>query len=383
MKKFLSLILALAMLVTIVPAVAESKTTTTTTEASAEAGKLESLLGGLLNGSGESTEGGDLSSLLVGLLNSNGDSKEGSGLSSLLSGLFGGSDKGGFSLSSLLKPLMNKLKNLKGTRLSLIVSALKHKLSSLVNSLFSGLLGGISSRSTEGGESAGLSSLLGGLLGGSTEGTEGGEGFDLSGLLGLLGGSEEDAEDFDLDAFLEEYRQSPEYLEYVARYTAIEDYLSEEYSKSLEQGDVQIYSIHDVWNMSDDADPNLLFGYLALSNYKADGKGLKLMNYAGNVELLTIEKQDDGSFKVVNAIVADDGTDQAESIQKMCDIFGVTYEEYADTMLWSDYDQLAMLYDYLNEHSEYETIEYMGEMLTLEELNARMDAMSAEIRNAK
>ena len=392
MKKLLSLFLAMAMLVTIVPAFAESTTKTSATTSSESSG-LSSLFGGLMGSEGK--EGG-LGSLLGGLMS--GEGKEG-GLSSLLGGIFGKD----FNLNALLQSLIQRLRSLKGAKLTMIITALKQKLNGLVSGL-SGLFGS-SSRSTEGsesGESAGLSSLLG-LLGGMTEGSEGGESADLSSLLGgLLGGATEESEgidsaellgllsllgsedgessesDFDLDAFLEEYMKTPEYQDFVAKYDAIQAHLLEEYAEGLEKGDVQIFDISDISSLTAETDPNKFFAYMSLSNYKVDGKDLKMMNYAGNVELLTLEKQADGTYKVLSYVVAEDGTEQAASIQKMCDEYGVTYDNYTEAIMWNDWSDLFEMVNYMKEHPEYERMEYMGEMKTLEELSTRLDTLFDE-----
>ena len=393
MKKVLSLILTVVMLMTVAPSFAET---------AAEGEDLSSLLSGLLGDSGEGQEDGGLGSLLSGLMGDGSEGEEGSGLGSLLGGLMGSlsGEGGNFNLNELLEPVLEKLRSLKGTKLSLIADALKQKLGTLkeklgglgsmlgdllsgaegsegsgLSALLSGLGGG-TTRSSEGGEGADLSALLGGLFGGEGDGTEGGEGADLSSLLGLLFGGDS-GEDFDIDKFIEDYTSSPEYQDYLLQREALKAYLNEEYGETLEKGDVQIVTSSNVINFDNDT-PNVEFGYFGLANYTVDGTDLKLLNFAGNVELLTYEKQEDGTFKVVDAIVAEDGDDRDDGIQKMCDAFGVTYQDYTECAMWTDWDEIQDLCEFLSEHPEYERIEYQGEMKTPEELSAIQENMLQE-----
>ena len=311
-------------------------------------------------------------------------------LSTLISGLksqLGGSENG-FNLLSLIKPLMKKLGSGNDARLQEIIGALKQKLGSALGgsgesgmgidlSSLIGLLGG----SDESGTGIDLSSLIG-LLGGGAEGTEGTEGIgddDLMALLGLLAGDDsgDGDEEFDLDAFLEEYRATPEYQEYLARFEARRVYLNEEFFE-LEKGDEQVVAASTVENFDVD-DPNTEFGDFVLINFRADGKDLKEMNRAATTELLTYEKQEDGTFKVVSAVIAEEGEGRDASIQAMCDTFGVPMEDYVNHLIVVDYDERDYLRDFLREHPEYERIECMGEMMTLEELDAIQEAFWEEV----
>ena len=386
MKKLLSLILALIMLMTVAPVFAE---------ATAEKNGLSSLFSRLMSGSSEDTEGSRLGNLFNHLKGKLDDSES------------------SFSLSSLLRPLLTKLRGIKGIKLSVIINAVKDKFGGLLgglsrgsegggegtslSSLLGGLLGGDSSEDgvgtdlsgmlsgllggegdgSEGGKASELLSLLSGLLGGGDEGSEGSEDGELLSLLGSLFGDGEGDEDIDLDKLLEEYRSSPEYQEYMARYAALKDYLNAEYAEALEQGDVQVFTESDISNFDND-DPNVEFGYFALANYTADGKDLKLLNYAGNMELLTYEKQEDGTYKVVEAIAAEEGDDYEPSIEKMCEAFGIPYSDYTDHMMWKDFDEVIDMYRFMKDHPEYERIEYMGELRTPEELDGISDAIFDE-----
>ena len=412
MKKILSLILALCMFLAVVPAVAE-----TAEEVPAEdggLGGLSELLGGL---GGEGSEGG-LSDMLGGLLG--GDGSEGSegGLGSLFGGLMGKlSDLGGsLNLSGLFSTLKEKLAGLKDVDLKAIIELLKGKLVGLKSSL-SGLLGGLTggsdgtTKSAEGeevGDLSALSGLLGGLLGGSDGTTESAEGEagasesgDLSSLSGLLGGllggtgegeSTDGSGAADLiggilgsltgdgtdagssfDKLIEEYYASPEYQDSLARDEALKVYLNEEYQDLLEAGDVQIIS-KNVVTGSEEGDPNVRLGYYGLANYTVDGTDLKLKNFVGNTELLTYAKQDDGTFKVVDAVVADEGEKAEASIEKMLETVGLTMDDYNTSMSMNTWSGLYDMVAFLDAHPEYERIEFQGELKTRDELDALADA---------
>ena len=348
MKKILSLILACVMLTAVLPSFAE-----TASETSSEEGGLLSLLSSLVSGSPENPEGGRLSRLLDGL-------KE---------------RLGGGEGSSLLSSLMEKLRGVKDEKLPGAVEALKQK--------FGGLLSGITG-GAEHGEGAGLSSLLGGFLGGTEDGTEGGRDI-LPDILSSLfsgtanvpesSGSSSTQEYF--DGILDELHSTPEYQEELAREDALKAYLIEEYGELLEKGDEQIAAVSAVIIVGD-GEKDQELGYFSLTSYTADGKDLKQAGYAGRPELLTFTRQEDGSFRVTGAAVAEEGEKQEDSLRKICDAYGIPFDSYLPRLLWKDYDEVSVLRDFLKEHPEYERMEYRGEMKTLEELEKIQDTLFGE-----
>ena len=393
MKKLLSLVLALAMFLTVVPAFAEN------TDTADAGGKFGAMLSSLF-GSEAGTEG-----------------QEAGGLGSLLGGLFSSEGEGGFDLSALIEPLIQKLSTLKGIKVSDITAALKDKIGGLKDKI-SGLLGG-GTRSADGEGSMGgltglldnifggevssesgfdISGLLGGLLG-SSDNAEG----DLSTLLGLLGGgstgtgvdgvSEDDLnsllgqlfssesesgseEEFDLESFLEAYRNTDEYREYLARREALKVHLAEEFG--LEPADEQILTYSEVMNFYNE-DPNFTFGYFALGNYTAEGNALKLKNYGGNMELVTFAKQEDGTFKVAKAETVEEGENNAASIEKLCKAYGVTYEDYVEHIDFIYWDEIEDILDFIRNNPQYEQVEYQGTLRTADELQAIQEKIINDI----
>lgn len=376
MKKLLSLILAIAMMMTIVPALAETGT---------EAGGLSSLLSGLGDSSGESSG------------ESSGDT---SSLTGLLGGLLGGGS--GLDLSTLGKTLVQKLKDklgdLKGVDLDAIVSGLKDKLGGLLGGL-KDKLGGLTksgtdeTTTTETGESSGdmssLTSLLGGLgeSSGETGATgETGSASDLEALMmlgSLLGGSEgegEGTEDIDLESFLESFKLSEEYQEYVARYAAIQEHLNLEHAEGLSAGDEQVMSLSEIYDSNVPDNPDVVFGLFTLMNYtkSEDGKELKALNSAGSVEILTLEKQEDGTFRVLEAATARDEDFEAD-LKVLCETYGTTTASYEEAKKWQIFDLVADLYSFMAGHPEYEKIEFQGEMLSAEDLDKMMEQTYNEL----
>ena len=399
MKKFLSLILAIAMMMTIVPALAETGT---------EAGGLSSLLSGLGDSSGDSSG------------ESSGDT---SSLTGLLGGLLGGGS--GLDLSTLGKTLVQKLKDklgdLKGVDLDAIVSGLKDKLGGLLGGLkdklggltksgtdettttetgessgdmssLTSLLGGLGESSGETGATgetsdADILSLLGGLLGGETGTTgETGSASDLEALMmlgSLLGGSEgegEGTEDIDLESFLESFKLSEEYQEYMARYAAIQEHLNLEHAEGLSAGDEQVMSLSEIYDSNVPDNPDVIFGLFTLMNYtkSEDGKELKALNSAGTVEILTLEKQEDGTFRVLEAATARDEDFEAD-LKVLCETYGTTTATYEEAKKWQIFDLVADLYSFMANHPEYEKIEFQGEMLSAEDLDKKMEQTYNEL----
>jgi len=335
---------------------------------------LKSLLGGLLGGSDETEgESAGLGSLLGGLLSGSGETEgDSAGLGSLLGGLMSGSgEEGGFdasALQGLLGGLMSGsgeegegagLSSLLG-KLSGLLGGSEGGLSALLGKL-GGLLGG-----SEG--EGGLSALLG-KLGGLVRGSgEEGSKLDLSSLLGgLLGGSTGDSATFDLEAYLD----SPEYKDILAIDATVKAYIVDEYKDGLEAGDVQYPCLVTGVDETtlEEGKAKFLY-YLSLTNYTADGTNLKMKNYAGNVELLYVTKNADGTWTVTEAKQAKDGEEYDASIAEMAKEYGVGLDELnkaldRDMIEWSE---IFGMYDVLQQHPEYKTVELQGEPKTSDEL---------------
>ncbi len=401
MRKLLSLILAVTMLLTIVPAFAETADPATDGEEDGltdllggllggedeEGSGLTDLLGGLLGGEGE--EGAGLGDLLGGLLGGEGEEgaglgdllggllggegEEGAGLSGLLSGLLGG--EGGSGLSGLLDSLMGQLGGASG-KLSTLLSTVKDFLGSHLDNMkgvdFSGLLNGV----------------LGKFSGTrSAEGAEGAEGFDAADLLGgllsgLLGGSSEEMSDEEWAQMLEEYHNSPEYQDELARNAVIEAYVLNEYQDTLEAGDVQLVCFGAG---IDDYMEDGSFKYLrvfSLTNFTADGANLMEKNYASNAELLVLAKNAEGTYEITEALQAEEGENYEASIEAMAELYGAELDTVKINLGRKESSEAFALADFLREHPEYEKAEFQGELHTAEELDdIALDLLGEELKD--
>ena len=111
-------------------------------------------------------------------------------------------------------------------------------------------------------------------------------------------------------------------------------------------------------------------------NFTADGKDLKLKNFAGNVEYLILMQIDEAAFEVVDSIQAEEGDGYAGSIAALCEKYGITTEKFGITTEEFDkYMEKKDSYDALNadnfffDHPECERIEFQGELKTEEEMD--------------
>lgn len=316
MKKMLSLMIALILLLSVAPAFAETAGTAS-----------------------DNTKTG-LADLLAGLENE-------------LTG--GGDGKLAGELSSLKDLLKNKLSEAMDSA----------KLSEILHSVAGRVSGALSSVS---GKNSGILKLL-------KEGLSREGGPELEALMGALFGSgSEELSDEEWEKMLEDYYNSPEYQDVLTREAAIQEYILNEYRDTLEAGDVQFICIG---SGLDDVKENGTYQYLrnlSLTNYTADGANLRMKNYAGNAELLYLAKQEDGTYQVIEAIQAEDGENYASSIAAMSEKYGASLDTVNINLGEKEWAETFDLACFLREHPEYEKVEYQGELRTAEELDVIADA---------
>ena len=393
MKKILSLVLALAMLLTVVPALAESAEAKTDSSKSGLSDALGSLFGGSsegessaglsdalgsLFGSSSESGSGDISSMLSGLMG--GSSEGGSAdISSLLGGLLGGSSSGGSGsgLSSLLGSLTGS--SGEGLLSSLLGSLNSSKFSALISTLKDLLLSAVSNAS-----GSSISSLLSGLMNRFSGSRSAGEGEAQSAssageILGLLlGGISEDTTDEEWAQWLEEYHNSPEYQEEQARKAVLEAYVLDEYKDVLDPGDVQLVCFGaGIDDLMEDGTAKYL-RYFSLTNYKADGKNLKELNYSGNTELIYLAKNAEGKYEVKEAIPAEEGEKYYDSVKALSEKYGAELDTVTVNLGRKESAEVYSLAWYLREHPEYEKAEYQGELKTADELDVIYEELLTE-----
>ena len=187
--------------------------------------------------------------------------------------------------------------------------------------------------------------------------------LDLSGLIGLIGFGSGFGDDEDAGDEGEEYSL---YDAFRARNAVIDEYIKDEYRDILEPGDVQIPYHLDIENA--EGDPLYDLGYFGLQNFTVDGTDLKLKNAAGAVEYLTFTADEDLNFTLVEAIRAEDGEGYADSIATLCEKHGITVESFNTNLDQKDFYETMYLFTFLRDHPEYERIEYLGEMRTVDEM---------------
>ena len=163
---------------------------------------------------------------------------------------------------------------------------------------------------------------------------------------------------------------SPEAQEDLAIAAAIEAYVLNEYKDTLTAGEIQDVHPEGMRTISSDEGTATYFGYISLTNYSVDGTALKMDNSAANIELLSLTKNADGTWTVIEAEQAKDGEEYAASIAAMAEKYGIPAENasfyFSDDLIgWSN---AYHLYEFLEEHPEYTTVEYQGEQKTADEM---------------
>ncbi len=189
-------------------------------------------------------------------------------------------------------------------------------------------------------------------------------------LMGTLFGPDEVKENPDYEHGTEE-----EDAFFNALNAAIDQHLVEEMAESLEAGDETVISrtIADL-DFLEDGTIRLL-GYFSVTNFDKDKdcpEDLLVKNFAGQPELMSVAGKD-GAFAVADFVTAEDGEDYADSVRAMCRDTDLDPADFYETLALSDVNYLTDLYLFMEAHPEYDHIEYMGEMLTMEELVSALD----------
>ena len=193
--------------------------------------------------------------------------------------------------------------------------------------------------------------------------------FDSSKLLGLLMsgfGSSSGSADEEEGMTAEEVRNLPYFKEREFRDDAVGAHVIDEYRDSLETGDVQLVFKAYVMNAEDDPLYNL--GYFELHNFKADGTDLKLMSIASSIEYLAFEKNEAGEYVLAEAIRAEEGDGFEASLGALLEKYGASREQLESQIANKNYYITGDMMVYLENHPEYERIEYNGELRTLDEM---------------
>ena len=207
--------------------------------------------------------------------------------------------------------------------------------------------------------------------------TDGKIDFSKLGSLGSLFGGEGSSPD--LDTLYKEYLESDEYKNRTAQLDAIKAHVMEEYKDEYDPDDVHLFS-YTIAHETEEKDGQITFlGYFSVTDYKPDGTDLKMKFFTGNVELVTVTKDEAaGTYSVTEAVKAKEGELYWPSVQAMCEKIGTTEDEFNETMLLRDWGMAYDMAQFLKGSTEYKRIEYQGELKTAEE----MDAVAGELLDA-
>ena len=182
---------------------------------------------------------------------------------------------------------------------------------------------------------------------------------DMIGGLFAMEDNTEDSETMDFD--------------YTAWRDASDAYAAELFNQILEPGDEQILFTFGFTKEDGLYAETEILGFYGLANYIADGADLKMKNYAGNMLLMTIEKNEDGTYTVTGAEQTEDGEGYAASFAALCGKYGVSVETVQASLESKDWLDTLSLIAFMDGHPQYERIEYQGELKTLEEINKISD----------
>ena len=163
------------------------------------------------------------------------------------------------------------------------------------------------------------------------------------------------------------------------REAVLQQYIIDEYKDALEPGDVQMVCYTSISN--EDEDLRYVLGFFSLSNYTAEGKDLKLKNYMGNVEYLVFDMDEEFNFTLAEACQAEEGDEYSSSIDALCEKLHVSREDFdfANSALERDWEEATRMMYFLENHPEYERIEYYGELKTYDEMVQISDDLFGKI----
>lgn len=191
----------------------------------------------------------------------------------------------------------------------------------------------------------------------------------MRGLIGMLFGpsAEDSAAPDEFSSPLEAFAPIEE---------AIDLHTLDATADSLEEGDETIFS-HVIASIDFHEDDTIhMLGYFTIMNFDKDEEcpdDLVMKNGAGTAELLTLTKNEDGTYEVTDCMSAEDGEGYADSIKQMCEDIDTDPETFYEALALSDLMYLCDLHDFMEAHPEYDHIEYMGELNTLDDLHEEID----------
>ena len=160
---------------------------------------------------------------------------------------------------------------------------------------------------------------------------------------------------------------------------AAEEYIKTRNAELLETGDVQCVTPTVVQEVFGEDGSVQVLGYFLQENFVLDGTDLNQVGGAGDSLLLTLKKNDEGAWEVVDAEMSEDGEAYTASLEAMCDKVGITSDDFFSAMVFAGLNNLNSLSELMAGMPDAEKIQYAGELLTREDLEARTSGLLEEI----
>ena len=191
------------------------------------------------------------------------------------------------------------------------------------------------------------------------------------------GGAGEGETEQDLDALMADILAPYERADAV-----MFDYVAERNAEFMDAGDVQIFSKIPGYVGDPEADEFKVLGDFTQVNYVIDGDQMNMISAATDTLLLTLTKEEDGTYTVTDEKHAADGEDYADSLEALCEEVGIPVDDVRVASVLGAYNDADALAKYLNEHPEIATAEYQGEQMTAEELKALSDNYTSDLMDS-
>ena len=155
---------------------------------------------------------------------------------------------------------------------------------------------------------------------------------------------------------------------------AMKEHLLARNEEFFDPSDVQIFSKQVAYMDDIDQEEVRILAKYCQDNYDIEDDQMVFASGVSEPVLLTLHSEEDGSFTVTDEQYAEDGEGFADSLEKMCETVGITSDDYYSAMVFGACNDVDALIEYMNAHPEITAAEYMGEMKTVDELQAISDA---------
>ena len=121
-----------------------------------------------------------------------------------------------------------------------------------------------------------------------------------------------------------------------------------------------------------DDDTLRVLGNFVIMNFDADPDcpdDLVVKNGEGRIELLTLAQNEGGTYEVTDCVGEEEGEGFSDSIKKMCEEIGIDADSFYESLALNNLLYVCNLHDFMEAHPEYDHIEYIGEMKTLDDIH--------------